>query len=203
MADPLRPAQVVLVRHGATDWSEAGRHTGWADVPLNELGLRQASAVAPALAGWSFSTVLCSPLRRAVATAERCGLLEAATLDPDLREWNYGDYEGLTTPQIREGRPGWTIWKDGVEGGETLDEVTARADRVLARLRDCDGDVALVGHGHLLRVLAARWVDAAGLLAQHLTLATATLSVLAWEHDWPTIARWNSGYDPGQGEAGS
>jgi broad specificity phosphatase PhoE len=187
----LRPRRVVLVRHGATDWSEAGRHTGWTDLPLNAEGLRQAGTLGPRLAEWSFAAVLCSPLQRAVTTRERAGLDRGAELDPDLREWNYGDYEGLTTADIRERSPDWNLWEDGVRGGETLDQVAERADRVVARLRDLNGDVAVFAHGHLLRVLAARCIGQPPRLAQHLDLSTATISTLSWEHERPSITLWN------------
>ncbi len=179
------------MRHGATDWSEAGKHTGWEDIPLNDEGLRQVGTLGPRLASWSFATVLCSPLQRATTTCERAGFREVAELVPDLREWNYGEYEGLTTAEIRERDPGWTLWDDGVPNGETLAEVGARADRVLAMLRDAHGDVAVFAHGHLLRVLAARWVASPPRLARHLNLSTASVSALAWEHDWPSITLWN------------
>lgn len=182
---------MVLVRHGATDWSEAGRHTGWTNIPLNENGLRQADTLGPRLRDWSFDAVLCSPLRRAVTTCERAGLGAGVRLEPDLREWNYGDYEGLTTAEIRERNPGWTIWDRGVLNGESIETVAARADRVIDRIRAVSGDVVLFAHGHLLRVLAARWIGDAPRQAQHLTLSTATVSTLGWEHDWPAITLWN------------
>jgi broad specificity phosphatase PhoE len=185
------PRRVVLVRHGATDWSEVGRHTGWTDIPLNADGLRQAAMLGPRLAQWSFDAVLCSPLQRAVATCESAGQRHRARIDPDLREWNYGDYEGLTAAEIRERRPEWNIWEDGVPGGETLPQVAERADRVIAGLRDIGGDVAVFAHGHLLRVLAARWVGEPPRFAQHFTLSTATISTVGWEHDWPSITLWN------------
>jgi len=188
--DPL-PRHIVLVRHGATDWSEEGRHTGWTDIPLNGDGLRQASALAPRLAQSSFDAVLCSPLQRAAITCERAGLDDAAQLDPDLREWHYGDYEGMTSEEIRERSPEWNLWKDGVRGGETLDQVVERADRVIERLRSLSGDVAVFAHGHLLRVLAVRWIGQAARLAQHLNLSTASISTLASEHEWPSITLWN------------
>jgi probable phosphoglycerate mutase len=187
-----RPRRVVLVRHGATDWSEAGRHTGWTDIALNECGLQQASALAPALASWSFGAVLCSTLQRAVVTCERAEQLAHAQLDADLREWNYGDYEGMTSAEIQARRPGWNLWDDGVPGGETLEQVAARADRVITRLRAVDGDAAVFAHGHLLRILAVRWIGEPALLARHLNLATASISTVAWEHDWPSITLWNS-----------
>ncbi len=181
----------MLVRHGATDWSEAGRHTGWTDIPLNEAGIRQARTLRRRLAAYAFAQVLCSPLRRAVTTCELAGLRDGAAIDPDLREWNYGDYEGLTTPEIHERDPGWNLWDDGVPNGETLAQVAGRADAVLARLRDARGDVAVVAHGHFLRVLGARWIASAPMLARHFGLATASVSTLAWEHDWPSITLWN------------
>ncbi|MGH7723634.1 MAG: histidine phosphatase family protein [Candidatus Dormibacteria bacterium] len=190
MTEP-HPHQVLLVRHGATDWSQEGRHTGWTDVPLNAEGLRQAAALAPRLAQHTFATVLCSPLRRALTTCEHAGLSQHAEPDPDLREWHYGDYEGLTTAEIRARSPGWNLWADGVRGGETLEQLAARADRVVERLRSLHGDVAVVAHGHLLRVLAARWLGEPAALAQHLDLSTASLSTLAWEHEWPSITLWN------------
>jgi probable phosphoglycerate mutase len=193
VAEGPRPRQVVLVRHGATDWSQEGRHTGWTDIPLNTEGLRQASTLCPRLASWSFDLVLCSTLQRAVATCERAGYREVAELDPDLREWNYGDYEGLTTSEIRRHEPRWTLWDEGVLNGETLSEVATRADRVIARLRGSDGDVAVFAHGHLLRVLASRWIEQGPHVARYLNLSTASLSVLAWEHDWPSITLWNDG----------
>ncbi len=191
MAEDPNPRLVVLVRHGATDWSQAGRHTGRTDVALNADGLRQASTLGPRLAHWSFDAVLCSTLQRATTTCQRAGYLDAAQLDPDLREWHYGEYEGLTTAEIRERDPGWNLWADGVPNGETLEQVAERADRVVATLRGLRGNVAVFAHGHLLRVLAARWIDAPPLLAEHLNLSTATISTLGWEHDWPSITLWN------------
>jgi broad specificity phosphatase PhoE len=185
------PRRNVLVRHGSTDWSTSGRHTGWTDIPLNEDGIRQAATLGPRLAEWSFDAVLCSPLLRAVTTCELAGLREGAEIDPDLREWNYGDYEGLTTAEIRADNPDWNLWSDGVRGGETLAQVAERADRVVARLRSLSGDVAVFAHGHLLRVLAARWIERPPSIAQSLNLSTATVSTLSWEHDWPSITLWN------------
>jgi probable phosphoglycerate mutase len=193
MTDRPQPHRVVLVRHGATDWSEQGRHTGWTDLPLNQRGIEQARTLAGALSRWSFSAVLCSPLQRARTTCELAGFIDRAEIDPDLREWRYGDDEGLTSAEIREQRPGWTIWDDGVLNGESLDQVAARADHVVGALRELTGDVAVFAHGHLLRVLAARWMGRPPRLAQHLRLSTATISEVGWEHDWPTINLWNDG----------
>lgn len=191
MTDLRRPRAVVLVRHGSTDWSAAGRHTGRSDVSLTAEGMRQAQALPAALAGWSFTHVLSSPLQRAGLTAAAAGFGDIAEMDADLAEWDYGDYEGLTTDEVRQQQPGWTIWDGGVCGGETIGQVAARAQRVLDRLDGVDGDVALFAHGHLLRILAACWLGAPPLLARHLSLSTASISVLGWEHDWRSITRWN------------
>jgi len=191
LAEESRPRQIVLVRHGATDWSEAGRHTGWTDIPLNNDGLRQAATLARRLAPHTFELVLCSPLQRAVSTCRIAGYRDVAELDADLREWSYGDYEGMTTAQIRERDRHWNLWDEGVLNGETLAEVAARADAVIARVRAVEGDVALFAHGHLLRVLAVRWIAQHAPLARHFNLSTASISTLAWEHDWPSITLWN------------
>ena len=188
-----QPTRVVLVRHGATDWSEAGRHTGWTDLPLNKSGRAQAATLVEPLARWSFTAVLCSPLQRARQTCELAGYLERAQIDEDLREWHYGDYEGMTSAEIRSRRPGWTLWDAGVLNGESIEQVADRADRVIARLGQLSGDVAVFAHGHLLRVLASRWIEEPPLLAQHLNLSTATISQLGWERDWPSITLWNDG----------
>ncbi len=186
-----RPRQVVLVRHGATDWSQQSRHTGWTDIPLNKDGVRQAGALTARLSSYSFDVVLCSTLQRAVVTCRSAGYGDVEELDPDLREWNYGDYEGKTAAEIRERDPHWNLWDEGVLNGETLDAVAARADRVIARVRRNDGDVAVFAHGHLLRVFASRWIGQGPHVARYLNLATASVSTLAWEHDWPSITLWN------------
>ena len=190
-------SEVVLVRHGETEWSRAGRHTGSTDVGLTPEGETQARAVRPVLAGRTFALVLSSPLARARRTAELAGF-PGAQVDPDLAEWDYGGYEGLTTAQIRAelGHP-WTVFAGGVPAGatpgESLAQVSARADRVVARARAAlvDGDVLLFSHGHLLRVLGARWVDADPQFGAHLALSTATIGRLATEHDVPVIQEWN------------
>jgi broad specificity phosphatase PhoE len=182
---------LTLVRHGDTEWSLSGRHTGWTDIPLVESGRRQAKLLGGRLAGRSFAVVLSSPLSRALETCRLAGLGDAVTVDPDLREWNYGDLEGLTSDEIRRSMPGWTIWSGPVPGGETADEVGQRADWVIERVLSVDGDVAIFAHGHLLRVLAARWL---GLPADHgalFELATATLSRLGWERERRVIELWN------------
>ena len=182
---------LTLVRHGDTEWSLSGRHTGWTDIPLVDSGRRQAKLLGARLAGRSFALVLSSPLSRAIETCRLAGLGDAVIVDPDLREWNYGDLEGLTSDEIRRSMPGWTIWSGPVPGGETADAVGQRADRVIERIVPVDGDVAIFAHGHLLRVLAARWL---GLPADHgalFELATATLSRLGWERERRVIELWN------------
>jgi len=184
----------VLIRHGETEWSAAHRHTSYTDLPLTPDGERQARALRPALSGWTFAAVLSSPRRRARHTAELAGLPGTA-VDADLAEWNYGRYEGLTTPEIRASRPGWSLWTDGCSDGESPEQVGARADRVLDRLPpggDLAGDVALVGHGHFTRVLAARWIGLPPAAGRLLRLDTATLSVLGTEHENRVLQRWNA-----------
>jgi probable phosphoglycerate mutase len=184
--------EIVLARHGETEWSRDGRHTGRTDIPLTEAGRRQAERLRGALAGRRFELVLTSPLSRAVETCRLAGHGARAELSEDLLEWDYGEYEGITTTQIRERRPGWVLFRDGCPGGETAAEVGARVDRVIARLKRLDGDAALFAHGHLLRVLAARWCELAPEDAQRFALTTGTLSALSWEHEWTVVSRWNA-----------
>ncbi len=186
-------SQIVLVRHGETEWSAAGRHTSRTDLPLVDTGRERAAALAGELAGRTYALVLCSPLRRARDTCALAGCGDAAEIDDDLREWDYGEYEGLTTPQIRERRPGWWLWTDGCPGGESPAQVAARADRVLTRLRAAGGDAIAFAHGHVLRVLAARWVAQEPDFGARLTLAAGGLSVLGFERDTEVLARWNTG----------
>jgi broad specificity phosphatase PhoE len=180
-----------VVRHGETEWSKAGKHTSRTDVPLTELGRAQAQSVAGKLVGHDFSVVLSSPKVRAFETARLAGFGDRAETTEDLLEWDYGDDEGRTTADIREDRPGWTLWTDGPLGGETAARVSARVDRVIARVREAEGDVLVFAHGHVLRVLAARWIDLPASAGRHFELATATVSVLGWERETPTIERWN------------
>ncbi|HET6815824.1 MAG TPA: histidine phosphatase family protein [Mycobacteriales bacterium] len=184
--------EVWLVRHGETEWSAAGRHTGTTDLPLTERGREAARAVAPALHDHTFAAVLTSPLRRARETCELAGLAAHAEVVDDLREWDYGEFEGLTTAQIRESRPGWTVWQDGCPGGESVADVGARADRVVARLRAVEGDVAVFAHGHFLRVLGARWCGLAPEAGAVLALDTATLCRLGWEREQAVVRMWNA-----------
>jgi probable phosphoglycerate mutase len=180
-----------LVRHGETEWSRSGQHTSRTDIPLTELGQRQAAGVTRKLADHEFALVLSSPRIRALETARLAGFGDRVETTDDLLEWDYGEDEGRTTPEIRENRPGWTIWTDGPRGGEVADEVAARVDRVIARVREADDDVLLFAHGHVLRVLAARWVGEPPAAGRYLELGTATVSVLGWERETPTIERWN------------
>jgi broad specificity phosphatase PhoE len=183
--------EVVLIRHGATEWSENGRHTGRTDIPLIEEGRAAARALAPRVAEYDFSLVLVSPMQRARETAELVGLGAQAVEDEDLREWDYGDYEGVTTKTIREQVPGWTVWSGPCPNGETAEQVGVRADRVIARCDGVDGKVALVAHGHILRVLGARWCTLAATGGAHLALDTSTLSILGYERENKVICRWN------------
>jgi broad specificity phosphatase PhoE len=183
--------RLFLVRHGQTDWSESGRHTGWTDVPLNETGLQQAELLAARLEGRPFSLVLTSPLSRALETCRIAGLADRAVVDPDLREWDYGDYEGRKTDDIRATDHDWTIWTGPVPGGETIEDVARRVDRVIARARRVDGDVAVFGHGHGLRILAARWLGLEPEAGALFELSTATLSRLGWERERRVIELWN------------
>jgi broad specificity phosphatase PhoE len=189
--------ELYLLRHGETEWSRMGRHTGRTDLPLTPYGEEQARAAGARLAGHEFELVLTSPLQRAARTAELAGLA-GAEVEPDLVEWDYGGYEGLTTSQIQaKGQPGWRIFHDGVvpgaTPGETVANVAARADRVLTRVRPelARGDVALVGHGHALRVLATVWLERPADLAQQLVLGAASVSVLGAEHDVTAILSWS------------
>jgi broad specificity phosphatase PhoE len=185
--------EVVLVRHGETEWSRDGRHTGRTDVPLTAGGREEARLLGARLSAWRFAQVLTSPLRRAVDTCRLAGYGEAAESREDLREWDYGTYEGRTTADLRAERPGWTLWTNGVPGGETADDIGRRADRVIEELRASGGDVAVFSHGHMLRVLAARWVGLVPTEGRLLALGTSTISVLGYERDTPVIVRWNEG----------
>ncbi len=182
---------VFAIRHGETEWSLNGRHTGVTDIPLTQNGRRLAVSLTPTLARERFALVLASPMRRARETCELAGLGRAAVVDRDLVEWNYGDYEGLTSTEIRAGRPDWMIFRDGCPNGETPAEVGARADRMIAKARAADGDVALFGHGHILRVLAARWIELPPQGGQHFLLGTGTLCELDSYQGAPAIKVWN------------
>jgi probable phosphoglycerate mutase len=184
---------VVLVRHGETEWSAIGRHTSHTDLDLTDTGQEQALFLGARLVDRKFAAVLSSPRRRALRTAELAGLTVTA-VDDDLAEWDYGEYEGVTTEQIQAQRPDWSLWTDGGPGGESPGQITVRVDRLLARVRPllARGDVALVGHGHCLRVVAARWVGLPASGGGLLGLDTATLSELGFEHGAPVVQRWNN-----------
>jgi broad specificity phosphatase PhoE len=184
--------EIVLVRHGETEWSRDRRHTSRTDIPLTEAGRREAEELPEALAGWSFARVLSSPLSRALDTCRLAGMGERAELSDDLVEWDYGEYEGITTAQIREQRPGWYLWRDGCPGGETAGEVGRRVDRVITAVEGTEGDVALFAHGHVLRVLAARWLGLGPEAGALLKLDTGTLSALGYERETRVITRWNA-----------
>jgi probable phosphoglycerate mutase len=183
--------EIWLARHGETEWSRQLRHTGRTDLELSENGRRQARKLRPALADRSFVRVISSPLARAVETCQLAGLGEHAERSEALLEWDYGEYEGLTTAQIRERRPGWVLWRDGCPRGETAADVGARVDPLVAELRRVEGTVALFAHGHVLRVLAARWLGLPSADGALLALDTGTLSALGWEHEIPVVRRWN------------
>lgn len=181
----------MLVRHGETEWSRDGRHTGRTDVPLTEVGRREAEMLAARLRVWRFWRVLSSPLQRALETCRLAGYGDVTEVRDELMEWDYGDYEGRTTADIRTEHPTWTIWTGGARRGESADDVGARVDPLVAELREVEGDVAIFGHGHLLRVLAARWLDLPALEGRRLALGTTTVSVLGFERETPVIVRWN------------
>ena len=183
---------VFAIRHGETAWSLSGQHTGTTDIPLTDNGRRLAERIRPVLAREKFALVLVSPLQRARETCERAGLGDKAVVDSDLVEWNYGKYEGLTPKQIHETAPGWLIFRDGCPGGEAPDQVGARADRAIARARSVEGDVALFAHGHVLRVLAARWIGLPAGAGQHFLLHTGTLNVLGYYRGIPAVKMWNA-----------
>ena len=192
--DRRRPS-LWLVRHGETEWAKLGKHTGRTDIPLTELGRSQADAVARRLAVHEFARVISSPLSRALETARLAGFGDRVETTDDLLEWDYGLDEGRTTAEIREERPGWTVWTGGLEGGETIDEVAARVDRVIERARAAAGDTLVFAHGHVLRITAARWIGEPPLEGRLFALSTATVSVLGWEREQPVIERWNDHAD--------
>ncbi|HTN78487.1 MAG TPA: histidine phosphatase family protein [Acidimicrobiales bacterium] len=187
----MPPHEVVLVRHGETEWARDGKHTGRTDIPLTEVGRGQAELAGRRLAGRTFGMVLTSPLSRAADTCRLAGFGDQAETTADLLEWDYGEYEGRRTVDIRAERPGWSLWADGVPGGETAAEVGVRADRVIARALTVDGDVLLFAHGHLLRVLGARWLELEATAGRLFALSPATLSVLGYERETRVFLRWN------------
>ncbi len=185
--------KVYLVRHGETAWTISGQHTGRTDIPLTERGERDAQALSARLRGLTFAKVLTSPLQRARRTGELAGFGECVQADHDLTEWDYGAYEGRRTLDIRAERPGWRLFEDGCPGGETLEEVSTRADRVIGRIRALGGDVLVFAHRDILRTLAARWLSLPAVEARRFYLTTASLSILGYDHDLdePVIRLWN------------
>lgn len=191
---------IYLLRHGETAWSLTGRHTGRTDLPLTANGERRASHLRERLKGIAFTHVLTSPLQRARRTCELAGFGAVARLEPDLQEWDYGAYEGRTTAEIRAQHPGWILFQEGCPQGESVGQISQRADRVLATLRPLDGTVALFSHGHFLRALAVRWIGRPVGDGRHFALDTGSVSILGHEHpneDVPVIARWNTASDAG------
>jgi broad specificity phosphatase PhoE len=188
--------ELVPVRHAETEWSLSGRHTGLTDIPLTDGGRATARALADRLSEWRFERVLVSPLRRARETCELCGLGDSAEVCEELHEWDYGEYEGLTTEEIHAVRPDWNLWRDGCPGGESPEQVGLRADRVLAAVRDARGAVAAFSHGHILRVVGARWIELAPAGGARLGLSAGALSVLGYEREERILARWNDARRP-------
>lgn len=184
--------RVYLLRHGETEWSRAGRHTSVTDIPLTEKGRSAARRLQPHLAKESFAAVFVSPLQRARETSALAGLGNVAVVELDLMEWNYGEYESRTTQEIRLERPNWSLFRDGCPAGETPEQAACRADRVIAKIRQTDGNVALFAHGHILRVLVARWISLPPRFAEHFLLDTATLNVLGYYYDSPALKVWNA-----------
>jgi broad specificity phosphatase PhoE len=187
MASPI-----LIVRHGETEWSANGRHTSRTDLPLTEAGRRRASAIRGELSDKRFSLILCSPLRRARETCQLAGFGDVAELCDDLKEWDYGDYEGLTTPEIWVANPDWVLWRDGCPGGEKPEQIGQRVDRVLDRMRGAQGDVLAFAHGHVLRVLTARWLEMAPAAGARFALAAGSVSELGHERATAVISRWNA-----------
>jgi broad specificity phosphatase PhoE len=182
---------IWMIRHGETEWTLSGAHTGRTDLPLTEKGRRDASSLARLLGGRQFGLVLTSPLSRARETCSLAGYGRTAVTDPNLCEWNYGDYEGIATPDIQKSRPGWSLWTEGVPNGETVEQVGSRADAIISRAAAADGDTALFAHGHLLRILTARWLGLPADAGRLFALGTASVSTLGYEHQTRVITRWN------------
>jgi len=183
------PGEIFLIRHGETEWSRSGQHTSRTDLPLTDEGQRRARAVGALLAGKKFALVLSSPMRRAIDTCRLAGF--EPQIETNLHEWDYGSYEGLTTEQIHETAPNWTIWTGTPPGGESAEQVASRADRVIDRCLDSAGPVALFGHGHMLRVIGARWLGLTPDSGRLLALSTGSVSVLGWERETRVVSLWN------------
>ena len=184
--------EIYIARHGATEWSKSGQHTSHTDLPLLPEGEEQARALGSKLSGGAFSLVLCSPLRRARDTCDLAGFGEVAEITEDLVEWDYGEYEGLTTPRIREANPSWSLWRDGCPGGEFPPQIGRRVDRVLERFAAVEGNVLAFAHGHVLRVLAARWLEMEVSAGARFKLEAGSLGILGHERDTTVIERWSA-----------
>jgi broad specificity phosphatase PhoE len=184
--------EVYLVRHGETEWSISGQHTGSTDIPLTDNGREVARELGRKLEGGEFAAVWSSPMSRAIDTARLAGFEHVVRIDDRLKEWDYGECEGKTTPEIRETRPDWFLWRDGCPGGESPAQVGARADGLIEEVRAVAGDVLLFAHGHILRAIASRWLGYPPEDGMHFSLGTATLSILGWEHEAASIWRWNA-----------
>jgi broad specificity phosphatase PhoE len=189
MPDPKK--EIWLMRHGETEWSAKGLHTSRTDLPLLTSGIEQAKELGPRLKGHKFALVLVSPMQRARETCRLAGYADAAHVTDDLKEWDYGLYEGRSTADIRQERPEWSLWRDGVLKGESVEDVGARVERVIERCLSVAGDVALFAHGHVLRILTARWLSLPPNMGQLFALGTGSISVLGFEHDYRVIQRWN------------
>lgn len=192
MSTTAAAREIWLIRHGETEWSKSGQHTGRTDIALTENGRKQAEALRPVLAGQHFDQVLSSPLGRAMETCRLAGLGDQAQPEPLLLEWDYGIYEGRTTPDIRKDVPDWKIWNSPIPQGESLEQIQERARTLVARLEQASGRIALFAHGHILRVLAGVWIGDSARLGAHLLLGTATVSVLGYEREERAIVRWNA-----------
>jgi broad specificity phosphatase PhoE len=185
------PSQLVLVRHGETEWTITGQHTGRTDIPLTSNGREEARRVGSLLVGRTFAWVLSSPLTRALETCRLAGMGEAVETTDDLMEWDYGQYEGLTTAEIRKGNPRWSLWLDGAPGGETASDVAVRVDTVIKEAREQDGDVLVFAHGHVLRVLAARWLGLSPSEGRLFALHPAAVCTLGYERETAVLVHWN------------
>ena len=183
---------VYVIRHGETEWSLSGQHTGITDIPLTDNGRKKARLLQPALSKKTFSLVLTSPLQRARETCELAGLGQQAEIDQDLLEWNYGEYEGVKSEQIHEKTPGWIVFLHGSPGGEKPEDIARRVDRIITKVRRVKGNVALFAHGHVLRVLVARWLDLPPQAGRHFLLDTGTLNILSYYRGYPAVKRWNA-----------
>lgn len=184
--------RIVVVRHGETEWSASGRHTSHTDLELTEEGRQRMRPLGPPLQSGNFALVVSSPLKRALETCELTGFAAVVEIRDDLHEWDYGEYEGLTTPEIRARVPTWSLWRDGCPGGERPEQVSARADRLLAEFEHVDGDVLAFAHGHILRVLAARWLEMAAAGGARLALSAGAIGILGFERETRVLRRWNA-----------